>query len=102
MQSLFSVCRLHPCVAMQIIPEEVDLTQLVALLRRSFGRHLHASYLRGKTLMRDVLIVEMRCSAFEAEQLVETLELQGYLRFPHLADETHPSDRHSWAIGGQF
>jgi hypothetical protein len=87
---------------MQLIPEEVDLTELVAALRRSFGRHLHASYLRGKTVMRDVLIIELRCSAAEAEQLVETLELHGYIRFPHLQDETHPSDRHSWAIVAQF
>ena len=60
--------------------------------------HGFASYLRGKTLLRDAISDQLRCSAYEAEELVETLELMGYVRFPHLADATHPLTRHSWVI----
>ena len=78
--------------------EEIDLQQLAALIRRRYGRHLYASYLRGKTVMRDAVEAELRCSTYEAEQLVETLEMMGYIAFPHLADDTHPLTRHSWII----
>jgi hypothetical protein len=78
--------------------EEIDLAQLAGAMRRRYGRHLYASYLRGKTLMRDALVLELGCSTCQAEELVETLELNGYVRFPHLADETHPMTRHAWVI----
>lgn len=81
--------------------EEVDLAQVAAALRRQFGRHLYASYMRGKTLMRDAVADLLGCSAYQAEELVETLELQGYLRFPHLSDDTHPLTRHAWIITEQ-
>ena len=83
---------------MQLAVEDIDLAQLAGSVRRRYGRHLYASYLRGKTLMRDAIVVELGCSAYEAEELVETLELMGYVRFPHLADEIHPLTRHSWVI----
>jgi hypothetical protein len=54
--------------------------------------------LRGKTLLRDAVVEQLRCSAYEAEELVETLELQGYARFPHLADDTHALTRETWTI----
>jgi hypothetical protein len=79
--------------------EQLDLAQLAIVLRRRFGRHLFAGYLNGKTLMRDALEELLSCSDSMAEELVETLELQGYLRFPHLADDTHPATRQSWIIG---
>ena len=82
----------------QLSVESLDLAQLAAALRRRFGRHLFATYLRGKTLMRDALEELLRCSDSMAEELVETLELQGYVRFPHLADATHPVNRHAWII----
>ncbi|MCU1282137.1 MAG: hypothetical protein JWM53_5683 [bacterium] len=83
---------------MQLVVEDIDLAQLAGAVRRRYGRHLFASYLRGKTIIRDAIIDELRCSAYEAEELVETLELMGYVRFPHLADDTHPLTRHSWII----
>lgn len=82
----------------QIAVEEIDLVRLTAMLRGRYGRHLYASYLRGKTLLRDAIVEELGCSAYEAEELVETLELMGYVRFPHLEDDTHPLTRHSWVI----
>lgn len=83
---------------MQPSLEQLDLAQLAIALRRRFGRHLVTSYLNGKTLMRDALEELLSCSDSMAEELVETLELQGYLRFPHLADDTHPATRQSWII----
>jgi hypothetical protein len=82
----------------QLTVEDIDLSRLAGVVRRRYGRHLYASYLRGKTLIRDAIIVELGCSAYEAEELVETLELMGYVRFPHLDDDTHPLTRHSWVI----
>jgi hypothetical protein len=82
----------------QLSVEQLDLSQLAAALRLRYGRHLFSSYLHGKTLMRDALEDLLLCSDSMAEELVETLELQGYLRFPHLADSTHPATRHAWII----
>ncbi len=82
----------------EIAVEDIDLVKLTMTLRGRYGRHLYASYLRGKTLLRDAVVEELRCSVYEAEQLVETLELMGYVRFPHLDDDTHPLTRHSWVI----
>ena len=83
---------------MQLAVEDIDLALLTGALRRRYGRHLYASYLRGKTLMRDAIVETLWCSAYEAEELVETLEMMGYLRFPHLEDQTHPLTRHAWVI----
>ena len=82
----------------QLAIEEIDLVRLTGMLRQRYGRHLYASYLRGKTLMRDAVAETLGCSAYEAEELVETLELMGYVRFPHNEDDTHPLTRHSWVI----
>jgi hypothetical protein len=84
---------------MLIFVEDIDLARLAEALQRRFGRYLVASYLRGKTLMRDAVEEQVGCSEYEAEDLVETLELQGYIRFPHFRDDTHPRTRHAWIIG---
>lgn len=83
---------------MQIAVDEIDLEALTAALRARYGQHLHASYLRGKTVMRDAIRAQLGCSDYEAEELVETLELLGYVRFPQLDEATHPSSRHAWTI----
>lgn len=93
-----SVCQVHLDQTMQLAVEEIDLAQLAGAVRRRYGRHLYASYLRGRTLIRDAVAEQLGCSAYEAEDLVETLELMGYVRFPHLADATHPLTRHAWII----
>lgn len=63
-------------------PEELDLASLTSLIQR----HIPANdppvgYLRGRSYFRDVIASELGCSALEAEQLVDTLEMNGYLRF---------------------
>jgi hypothetical protein len=97
-----TVRRLHELREMQISVEDIDLARLADELRRRFGRHLIASYMRGKTLMRDAVEEQLGCSEYEAEELVETLELQGYIRFPVLDDDTHPRTRQRWIIDTQL
>jgi hypothetical protein len=79
--------------------DDVDLALLSKLLRARVGASLEASYLRGKTILRDAVEDELGCSDEIAEQLVETLELQGFVRFPELDDQTHPRDRQIWKVG---
>jgi hypothetical protein len=78
--------------------EEIDLAALSAAVRARLGSPLEASYLRGRTAIRDAIASQLACSVYEAEELVDTLELQGYVRFPHLPDDTHPSGRRYWHI----
>ena len=78
--------------------EEIDLAALSSSLRARLGSPLEASYLRGRTAIRDAIAVQLGCSVYEAEELVDTLELQGYVEFPHLPDDTHPSGRRFWHI----
>ena len=72
-----------------MISEEVDLERVVEQLRRSLAPGEPVGYLRGKSLMRDVLVRDGGYSALEAEELVDTLELRGFLRF--LGDPTERS-----------
>ena len=78
--------------------EEIDLQALSATVRARLGSPLEASYLRGRTAIRDTILAHLGCSVYEAEELVDTLELQGFVRFPHLPDDTHPSGRRYWHI----
>ncbi len=83
----------------QLAVEDVDLAQLTEAIRSCLGEKLEANYLRGKTILRDAVVQTLGCSMYEAEQLVETLELQGFVRFPHYPDDTHPAGRRPWEIG---
>ena len=79
--------------------EQIDLVALADALRGQLGPAIVASYLRGKTVLRDTIVQLYGCSDLEAEDLVETLELQGFVRYPHLEDDTHPQSRNLWEIG---
>lgn len=86
----------------QVLVEEIDLRSLALSLRRMLGRYLTAGYLDGKTLLRDAVVAQLGCSDVQAEELVETLELNGFVRFPNLADDTHPVEDAVWDLtGGQ-
>lgn len=86
----------------QVLFEEIDLRSLAASLRRMLGRYLTAGYLDGKTILRDAVAAQLGCSDFQAEELVETLELNGFVRFPRLLDDTHPVEDAVWDLtGGQ-
>lgn len=69
--------------------ESVDLKQLAEMIRRHVPPNdPPVGWLRGRSYFRDVVAHELGCSDLEAEQLVDTLEANGYLRF-----EGNPSER---------
>lgn len=63
-----------------MIPEEIDLQALVEELRTALPGG-PVGYLRGKALMRDALVARRNLSELEAEELIDTLEMNGYLHF---------------------
>jgi hypothetical protein len=79
--------------------EDLDLADLAQRIRR----HIPATeppvgYLRGRSYFRDVIVHEIGVSELEAEQLVDTLELNGYLRFQ--GDPSQRSRAESrWDVG---
>ncbi len=67
----------------------VDLEEVARLIQRHIPPgEPPVGYLRGRSYFRDVLTHELRCSEMEAEELVDTLEMNGYLHF-----EGNPSER---------
>ncbi len=81
-----------------MIPEDLDLEQLTQQLRDALGDAEPVGYLRGKSLMRDVLVHEKGFSDLEAEELIDTLELRGFLRY--LGDPSEPSQANAhWELG---
>jgi len=80
-----------------MISDDLDLQQLTAELKSALAPGEPVGYLRGKSLMRDMLVTMKRFSELEAEELIDTLELRGFLRF--LGDPTERSiaDSH-WEI----
>jgi hypothetical protein len=79
--------------------ESIDLAALAETIRRHVPPNdPPVGYLRGRSYFRDVVAHELRCSDVEAEELVDTLEMQGYLRF--LGDPSERSVADSrWEIG---
>ena len=62
--------------------EDVDLLDLAERIRRHIPvGEPPVGYLRGRSYFRDVVVHELGCSELEAEELVDTLEMNGYLRF---------------------
>lgn len=80
-----------------MISDDLDLQQLTADLKQHLGPGEPVGYLRGKSLMKDILMGMKNFSELEAEEIVDTLEMQGFLRF--LGDPTERSiaDAH-WEI----
>ncbi|MFP2934039.1 hypothetical protein ACLESO_54720 [Pyxidicoccus sp. 3LG] len=80
-----------------MISEDLDLQQLTAELKRTLGPGEPVGYLRGKALMRDVLVSMRGFSELEAEELIDTLELRGFLKFLGDPSERSVADAH-WDI----
>jgi len=72
-----------------MIPDDLDLQQLTEEIKTRLRHHGPVGYLRGKSLMRDLLVEQKGFSQLEAEELVDTLEMQGFLHF--LGDPTERS-----------
>lgn len=79
--------------------EDHDLADVAELIRRHIpANEPPVGYLRGRSYFRDVLTHELGISDLEAEQLVDTLELNGFLRF--LGDPSERSRAESrWDVG---
>lgn len=61
---------------------DIDLMDLAERIRRHIPpNEPPVGYLRGRSYFRDVVARELGCSDLEAEELVDTLEMHGYLRF---------------------
>lgn len=71
-----------------MISDDLDLRLLTTELKHRLAPGEPVGYLRGKSLMRDLLVEMKGFSEYEAEELVDTLEGRGFLRF--LGD---PSER---------
>ncbi|HTS80372.1 MAG TPA: hypothetical protein VMH40_07215 [Myxococcaceae bacterium] len=76
-----------------MISEDLDLAALSAELHRALGPGEPIGYLRGKATMRDVLVGLRGFSELEAESIVDTLEMQGYVLF--LGNPRAPSEAES-------
>jgi competence protein ComEC len=62
--------------------EGIDLLDLTERIKRHIPPNdPPVGYLRGRSYFRDVVSHELGCSELEAEELVDTLEMHGYLRF---------------------
>jgi hypothetical protein len=73
--------------------DDIDLQQLTEELHETLHHGEPVGYLRGKALMRDALVHRKAFSELEAEELIDTLELRGYLHF--LGDPTERSEADS-------
>lgn len=80
-----------------MISEDLDLAQLTQELKHELGPGEPVGYLRGKSLMRDILVARKGFSDLEAEELIDTLELRGYLRFLGDPTERSVADSH-WSF----
>ncbi len=75
--------------------DDLDLRDLAARLSTQEGEF--RGYLRGKSALRDAVEALVECSELEAEELVDTLESRGYLRYT--ADPAAPSEASApWQI----
>ncbi|WP_242396151.1 hypothetical protein [Anaeromyxobacter oryzisoli] len=69
--------------------EDVDLSDLAARIQRHIPpTEPPVGYLRGRSYFRDVIVHETGCSDLEAEELVDSLEMNGFLLF-----EGDPAER---------
>jgi len=76
-----AICRerTHAC---GVRIEDLDLLEVAERLKRHVPEgEPPVGYLRGRSYFRDVLVSELGCSQLEAESLVDTLEMNGYLKF---------------------
>ena len=63
------------------IPEELDLNDLRRQLEECFNESPPLGYVRGKTALRAAVVKILQCSALEAEQVADTLETRGLIRY---------------------
>ena len=64
-----------------MVPEEIDLLELKRKLSSKFGAARPAGYVEGKGDLRAAVVELLGCSELEAEQLVDTMEARGLIRY---------------------
>ncbi len=80
--------------------DAIDLAELARMIRQHIPPgEPPVGYLRGRSYFRDVLVQALHCSDMEAEQLVDTLEMNGYLEFTGNPAERSVADSR-WDIHG--
>jgi hypothetical protein len=80
--------------------DAIDLAELARMIRQHIPPgEPPVGYLRGRSYFRDVLAQALHCSDIEAEQLVDTLEMNGYLEFTGNPAERSVADSR-WDIHG--
>lgn len=80
-----------------MISDDLDLQALTEDLKGMVHHHGPVGYLRGKSLMRDLLVEKKGFSQLDAEDLIDTLEMQGYLHFLGNTSERSETDS-PWEI----
>jgi hypothetical protein len=66
---------------MRLLAEDVDLAELTARLRLRFRGESPGGYLDGRTALRDAVCAELTCSELEAEDVVETMVVRGFVHY---------------------
>ena len=61
--------------------ENVDLAVVAAMLARKLEGHGVEGFVRGRTVLRDIVTEHFGCSEFEAEALIDTMVGRGFVRF---------------------
>lgn len=82
-----------------VVLEEIDLEKLRRQLARHFDGAAPAGYVRGKGDLRAAVVRIEKCSEMEAEQLVDTLESRGLIRYSGERREEVDDLEHRWQLG---
>ncbi|KPK15120.1 MAG: hypothetical protein AMJ62_10545 [Myxococcales bacterium SG8_38] len=78
------------------IPEDLDLNELRRQLATRFRGAAPAGYVRGKSALRVAVVEILQCSDLEAEQLVDTLESRGLIRYEGDRSDEVDDLEHRW------
>lgn len=79
-------------------PENIDLNELVEQLAARFRGVAPSGYVRGKGDLRAAVVDILACSELEAEQLVDTMEGRGLLRYEGDRQEQVDQLEHHWTF----
>lgn len=75
-----------------------DLVQLARALRSRLGSLSPSGYLEGKTALRDEVADLRCCSQLDAEELVDLLELYGFVEFDADPSTTEGAEDGHWYV----
>jgi hypothetical protein len=79
----------------KITIEDIDLRALLEYLAGVFSGAPPEGAIAGRTAFRDALVAKLACSQLEAEELVDSLVLRGFLRLT-----SSPEAGEFWTIAG--